>query len=315
MLFVKLLSLGLLVSSVLLSTAEAEDSAAPPAPVQIKFSADAWSRYSFMCYESLNPKCGDQAISPYYMHIHSSLSLFDQKKDEAIAKQSFNNSDWSQFQFTLKEQLQRYQDAKGCKDNLDTLANLNKGPSGQCALQGQKPVAAITSEVKTQPKLQAGDSCPAVQIPNGGGFGGQFLKGLAADPDDPTVLYGMTQNFDGPSAKNMAFLSKSTDGGKTWVLIQRIEDQANSATPIFSGGIDVKIPLVVGKGSPKSFVFGSKVGLFQIVPPSSSVQALRKPAATSAKETVGANDIKLSEDGERMVVSINHQNPGSGEVV
>jgi hypothetical protein len=78
------------------------------------------------------------------------------------------------------------------------------------------------------------DSCHVhrvTSLPGSRQFASDFLEAMANDPDpkarDANVVWGLTADLSSkvPAQDRAMYISKSTDSGKTWTLVARIDSK------------------------------------------------------------------------------------------
>jgi hypothetical protein len=141
-----------------------------------------------------------------------------------------------------------------------SLSNCN------CSSQTQKAKFNYPVSDRTVEKDLA--QCRAHQIktlPGSDEFDSHFMESISEDPQNPEILYGLTADLSSKvSPKNQAmYVSRSSDGGKTWVPVARINSNffdASKAEGLYNH-------LAVSPGG-SDLVFTSKTGAYHFsLPP------------------------------------------------
>ena len=164
------------------------------------------------------------------------------------------------------------------------------------------------------------DSCHVHQVksfPGSHQFGSDFVEAIATDPDpkakDSNVLWGLTADLSSkvPSRDRAMYISKSTNGGKTWTQAARVESK------YFDAGIGEgeRNALSVSPGG-TDFVITTQRGAFQVLPQSGTSDTVVKsiagplvpapnPQVSIPKregDPVTANVAKITPDGKHLIV-------------
>jgi hypothetical protein len=155
-------------------------------------------------------------------------------------------------------------------------------------------------------------------LPGSHQFASGFIESIATDPDpearDPNVVWGLTADLSGkvPSPDRALYISKSSDGGKSWTEMARIDSKYLDA----GIGEGERNGLGVAPGG-TDFVITTQKGAFQVVPQSDPVAALvipiegileahPDPEITITKkigEPVKGGSVRITGDGKHMVIS------------
>ncbi len=164
------------------------------------------------------------------------------------------------------------------------------------------------------------DSCHIHRVsslPGSHQFGSDFLEALAGDPDprakDSNVVWGLTADLSSkvPSRQRAMYISKSTDGGKTWTQVARVDSRYFDADI----GEGERNGLGVSPGGIE-FVITTQRGAFQVFPGKGMSSAVVKsipgprvsetdPRVSIPKSTgdpVTAGVVKIMADGKHMIV-------------
>jgi hypothetical protein len=164
------------------------------------------------------------------------------------------------------------------------------------------------------------DSCHIREVkslPGSHRFASDFLEAMAGDPDpranDRNVVWGLTADLSSqvPPEDRAMYISKSTDGGKTWTPVARVDHRYFNADI----GEGERNGLAVSPGG-RDFVITTQLGAFQVLPRPSTADAVVKPIVgprvprpdpemTIPKkegDPVTAGVVKISADGKRLLV-------------
>jgi hypothetical protein len=168
--------------------------------------------------------------------------------------------------------------------------------------------------------LLSQDACrieEVTSLPGSHKFGSNYLEALASDPDPraryPHAVWGLTADLssDVPAWDRAMYISKSTNGGKTWIEIARIDSRYFNAE-ITEGSRNA---LCVAPGG-NEFVITTQKGAFQILPQSrasnpkvKTIEGLLVPrpdprVSIPKKEgdPVTANAAAITPDGKHLIV-------------
>jgi hypothetical protein len=150
-------------------------------------------------------------------------------------------------------------------------------------------------------------------LPGSHEFASHFMEAMASDPDgrarDRNTVWGLTADLSSkvPAQDRAMYISKSTNGGKTWTQVARVGAEYFDAD-IGEGernGLSV---------SPRGreFVITTQRGAFQVLPQTGTVRAIAgprishpDPMVTIAKkegDPVTANVVKMTADGKHLIV-------------
>ncbi len=170
------------------------------------------------------------------------------------------------------------------------------------------------------PLPQAADSCHVrrvTSLPGSREFASDFLEAMANDPDpkarDANVVWGLTADLSSkvPAQDRAMYISKSTDSGKTWTVVARIDSKYFDADI----GEGERNGLGVVPGG-REFVITTQLGAFQVLPQPGTAEPVVRPIAgprvpepdpevTIPKkkgEPVTAGVVKITADGRHMIV-------------
>jgi hypothetical protein len=166
------------------------------------------------------------------------------------------------------------------------------------------------------PLPQAPANCHVYEVnslPGSHHFAADFLETIASDPSDPNVVWGLTADLSDtiPAPDRAIYISKSTNGAKTWTTVARVDSRyfdADIAEGLRNG-------LSVSPGG-TDFVITTQEGAFQVFPQSESSAAIVKPIAgpriphplprlsipKKEGDPVRAGVVKMTDDGKHMIV-------------
>jgi len=182
---------------------------------------------------------------------------------------------------------------------------------------GQSLVAP-TAAVNTHPKDP--DNCQirkVTSLPGSHQFGSDFLEAMTGDPDPKApvanVVWGLTADLSSnvPAADHAMYISKSTDGGKTWAQVARVDRKYFDADI----GEGERNGLGVSPGG-REFVITTQRGAFQVLPQAGRPDAVVKPIAgprvpepdadiiipKRKGDPVTAGVVKITADGKHLIV-------------
>jgi hypothetical protein len=157
-----------------------------------------------------------------------------------------------------------------------------------------------------------------VSLPGSHQFASSFLEAIATDPDpkatDANVIWGLNADLSSrvPSSDRALFISKSSDGGKTWIAVARVDSKYLNA----GIGEGERNGLGVAPGG-NDFVITTQMGAFQVIPQSDPadarvvpiegiVESHPDPTITITKkegEPVKGGAVLITADGKHMVIS------------
>jgi hypothetical protein len=171
------------------------------------------------------------------------------------------------------------------------------------------------------PQTAAGESCQVrkvTSLPGSREFASDFLEAMAEDPGPKAraanVVWGLTADLSSqvPAQDRAMYISKSTDSGKTWTVVARVDSRYFDADI----GEGERNGLGVLPGG-REFVITTQLGAFQVLPrPGKSEPVVRAipgprvpepdPEVTIPKkrgDPVTAGVVKITGDGKHMIVS------------
>ena len=124
------------------------------------------------------------------------------------------------------------------------------------------------------------DSCrvqEVIELPGSHEFASHFLEAMAGDPSphprDRSAIWGLTADLSSrvPAEDRALYISKSTDGGKTWIQVARVGPGYFDADI----GEGERNGLAVSPGGTE-FVVTTQKGAFQILPQPGRSEAIVK---------------------------------------
>jgi hypothetical protein len=166
----------------------------------------------------------------------------------------------------------------------------------------------------------AAESCHLRQVkdlPGSHGFGSDFIEAMASDPAprarDRDVVWGLTADLSSrvPEPDRAMYISKSSDGGKTWTQVARVGREYFDADI----GEGERNGLGVSPGG-REFVITTQLGAFQVLPQPGAADAVVRsivgprvpapdPEVTIPKkkgDPVTAGVVKITADGKHLIV-------------
>jgi hypothetical protein len=164
------------------------------------------------------------------------------------------------------------------------------------------------------------DNCHVHQVrglPGSHYFGSDFIEAMARDPDpraaDRNVVWGLTADLSSrvPERDRAMYISKSTDGGKTWTQVARVDSRYFDADI----GEGERNGLSVSPGGTE-FVITTQRGAFQVIPhpgmSDTEVRSIAGPRVVQPDTTVTipkkpgdpvtANVVRMTADGKHLIV-------------
>jgi hypothetical protein len=154
-------------------------------------------------------------------------------------------------------------------------------------------------------------------LPGSHGFAADFIEVIATDPmpaaKNRNTVWALNADLHSgiPMEEQALYISKSTDGGKTWTAVARVDSR------YFDSGIDegLRNTLEVLPGG-NEFVLTTQRGAFQVLPQRSGVALVKyidgprvphdRPWVSITKkegDPVRAAAVKVTADGRRMIVA------------
>src|ERR1700677_3270740 len=129
----------------------------------------------------------------------------------------------------------------------------------------------------------APDSCRVgrvTDLPGSRQFASDFLEAMANDPNpkarDANVVWGLTADLSSnvPAQDRAMYISKSTDSGKTWTVVARVDSKYFDADI----GEGERNGLGVAPGG-REFVITTQLGAFQVFAQPGTSEAVVRPIA------------------------------------
>jgi len=182
------------------------------------------------------------------------------------------------------------------------------------------PVAAWGLQGEPGDSGTDSDSCYVREVktlPGSHGFAADFIEVMAMDPSaspkDRNAVWALNADLHSgiPKQEQALYISKSTDGGQTWIEVARIDSR------YYDSGIDegLRNGLEVLPGA-NEFVVTTQKGAFQVLPQRSGAALVRyiegprvphdRPWVSITKkegDPVRAAAVKITADGRRMIVA------------
>ncbi len=182
------------------------------------------------------------------------------------------------------------------------------------AASGQLSLPRIHAQISSVHKNS--ESCRVHEVtglPGSDQFASHFIETIAADPKNPSDIWGLTADLSDriPAQDRAMYISKSTDGGKTWITVARIDSRyfdADIAEGLRNG-------LAVSPGGTE-FVLTTQEGAFQVIPQSDTsapiVKAIAGPRIPNPRpllsipkdpgDPVRAGVALMTADGKRLIL-------------
>jgi hypothetical protein len=153
----------------------------------------------------------------------------------------------------------------------------------------------------------------AVGLPGSNQFASHFVETITADPKDPNIVWGLTADLSDqiPAQDRAMYISKSSDGGRTWTPVARIDSRYFDAD-IAEGLRNGLAVSPIGT----EFILTTQEGVFQVFsqpdashPVVKPIPGPRVPAPRpllsipkNPGDPVRANVVLITPDGKRMIV-------------
>jgi hypothetical protein len=192
-------------------------------------------------------------------------------------------------------------------------------PQGSLAQTLAPNNAASQSPIGNNEKNDS-DSCHAhrvTSLPGSHAFGSEFIVAMASDPDpeakDSSTVWALTADLSDtiPASDRAMYISKSVDGGETWIQVVRLDSRYFDAKI----GEGLRNGLSVSPGA-ADLVITTQRGAFQVIPQSGdsdavvkSIPGLRVPhprprlsRPKKAGDPLMAGVVQITSDGKEMVV-------------
>jgi hypothetical protein len=177
-----------------------------------------------------------------------------------------------------------------------------------------RSIPQISSPVPASVNTEA--SCRVREVtglPGSYEFASHFMETIASNPENPAVLWGLTADLSDriPDQDQALYISESTDSGRTWTPIARIDSKYADAD-IAEG---LRNGLAVSPGGTE-FVITTQEGAFQVIPQSDisapivkRIPGPRIPHPRSLLsipknegDPVRAGVVLMTADGKRLIV-------------
>lgn len=206
---------------------------------------------------------------------------------------------------------------------LGLLVALSATAAGQTS-RGSTP-AWVPSSGAVLPAKDAGstdepESCRVHRVtafPGSHLFATDFIETFATDPEldaaNTAVIWGLTADLSKgvPPQQQAIYISKSADGGATWISIARVDSRYFNAQ--IAEGLRNGLAVLPGG---REFVITTQRGAFQVVPQPDSykpvVKAISGPHVPDSPpkiaipkksgDPVRANIVAITADGQRMII-------------
>jgi hypothetical protein len=181
----------------------------------------------------------------------------------------------------------------------------------------KSPIPARKDEGEARKALDSCEIYKVESLPGSHQFASDFIETIVSDPNplakDHEVVWGLTADLSSkiPSQDRAMYISKSTNGGKTWAQVARVDSK------YFDAGIDegLRNGLGVSHGG-TDFVITTQRGAFQVLLRSNAPDAVVKsivgprvphmrPWVSIPKkegDPVRAAAVKITADGKIMIV-------------
>lgn len=156
-------------------------------------------------------------------------------------------------------------------------------------------------------------------LPGSHGYAGDFIEATAMEPgaDDQDVFWALTADLSEtvPAEKRAMYISKTTDGGVTWIPLARVGPSYFEAYV----GEGLRNGFIVAPGG-RSFILTTQKGAFEVIPQPGTTSAVilpidgpRVPEALSKVpltkkpgEPVRANVALMTSDGSRLYLGFGY---------
>jgi hypothetical protein len=155
------------------------------------------------------------------------------------------------------------------------------------------------------------------RLPGSHQFASDFIETMATDPDphgkNSNAVWAVTADLSTrvPFRKRAIYISKSSDGGKTWTPVARLDSRYFDARI----GEGLRNGLAVSPGG-TDFVITTQKGAFQVIPRANASEALVRPIrgprvphlrppviiAKKDGDPVRAGVVQITADGKHMIV-------------
>jgi hypothetical protein len=165
--------------------------------------------------------------------------------------------------------------------------------------------------------LESCDVHRVTSFPGSHRFASDFIEAIARDPDpgtkDPDVLWGLTADLstDVRFEDRSLYISKSTDGGMTWIQIARLDPRyfdaeigegLRNGLSVFPGGTEFVVTTQRGAFQVFPQASGSETLVRAIVGPRVPYSLAKVPIAKKGGDPVRANIVEMTPDGTHLIV-------------
>jgi hypothetical protein len=156
-------------------------------------------------------------------------------------------------------------------------------------------------------------------LPGSHGYAGDFIEATAMEPgaDDQDVFWALTADLSEtvPAEKRAMYISKTTDGGATWIPLARVGPSYFEAYV----GEGLRNGFIVAPGG-RSFVLTTQKGAFEVIPQPGTTSAVilpidgprvpeglsKVPLTKKPGEPVRANVALMTSDGSRLYLGFGY---------
>jgi hypothetical protein len=119
-----------------------------------------------------------------------------------------------------------------------------------------------------QHPIPQADACRIQEVaglPGSQEFASHFIEAFAVDPHHPGAVFGLTADLSDrlPPAKQLLYLSKTTDGGRTWAEVAHLDSRYFDAD--IAEGLRNGLAVIPGSNE---FIITTQQGAFQLSPQS-----------------------------------------------
>ncbi len=154
-------------------------------------------------------------------------------------------------------------------------------------------------------------------LPGSHRFASDFIEAIARDPDpgtrEPDAIWGLTADLstDVRFEDRALYISKSIDGGMTWIQIARVDSRyfdaeigegLRNGLSVFPGGTEFVITTQRGAFQISPQTGGSETLVRAIVGPRVPSSPPKIPIAKKGGDPVRANIVEMTPDGEHLIV-------------
>jgi hypothetical protein len=159
---------------------------------------------------------------------------------------------------------------------------------------------AIQSLAVPAPALVSG-SCATqrVSVPGSHQYASEFMEKIVSAPNaNPPALFGISADLSSAAVKtnqDAMHISKSIDGGKTWMEVSKIKSDYYSISDGLYNGLGVS-------SDGKNLAFSTRKGVFALNSNGNPADAFTKLSPADASQPA-ATDVQISPDGKHMAAS------------